>query len=153
MKNIRCSAKAIIIKGNKILMIKNIDPEGYWYLLPGGGQEHKETLIHALKRECKEEASIDIDVGDLVLIREYIGAHHEFSKWDKDVHQIEFMFICKIISKKGVKKGKKPDSYQKDVVWIDIKKLSNYRIYPEILKKIIPQLKSKKFPMYLGDIN
>jgi ADP-ribose pyrophosphatase YjhB (NUDIX family) len=153
MKNIRCSAKAIIIKGNKVLMTKNIDPWGYWYLLPGGGQNHGETLIQALKRECKEEVNVDLRVGKLLLIREYIGAHHEFKKWDKGAHQVEFMFLCEIIGRKSVKKGKTPDTYQKGVVWLDIRKLDNYRIYPRILKDIIPHLTTKKFPVYLGDVN
>jgi ADP-ribose pyrophosphatase YjhB (NUDIX family) len=153
MKRIRCSAKAIIIRGSKILMTKNIDPWGYWYLLPGGGQKHGETLIRALKRECREEASINLKAGELVLIREYIGCHHEFKKYDKDAHQIEFMFLCRIIGTARAKKGKMPDGYQKGVAWLDIRKLYKYRIYPKILKEIIPQIRKKKFPVYLGDVN
>jgi ADP-ribose pyrophosphatase YjhB (NUDIX family) len=45
---IRNSAKAIIISGDKILLTKNQDNEGYFYLFPGGGQEHGETIHNAL---------------------------------------------------------------------------------------------------------
>jgi 8-oxo-dGTP diphosphatase len=105
MKNIRISAKAVIIENRKVLMIKNIDKDGFWYLLPGGGQRHKETLIQALKRECKEEANIDITVGELLFIREYIGEHHEFREYDRDEHQIELMFSCNIVGNKSPKEG------------------------------------------------
>lgn len=48
---IRNSAKAIIIEDGKILFTKNKTENGLFYLLPGGGQEHDETLVEALKRE------------------------------------------------------------------------------------------------------
>ena len=50
----RNSAKAVILKDNKLLAIEKVDRDGQWYLLPGGGQEFGETLIDALKRECLE---------------------------------------------------------------------------------------------------
>lgn len=153
MKNIRVSTKAIIIKDNKILMIKNIDKDGFWYILPGGGQHHKETVIQALKRECKEEANIDVKVGELLFIREYIGEHHEFKEFDKDEHQIELMFSCKIINNTRAQVGKTPDIYQKGVEWVEINNLHNYRVYPKTLKEIFLNIRKKKFPIYLGDIN
>ncbi|GAJ98969.1 MutT/Nudix family protein [Geomicrobium sp. JCM 19055] len=52
---IRNSAKAIIIDDNCVLLTKNEDRDGYFYLFPGGGQEHGETLQQTLIRECREE--------------------------------------------------------------------------------------------------
>jgi len=153
VKNIRISTKAIIVENNKVLMVKNIDKNGFWYILPGGGQHHKETLIQALKRECKEETNVDIEVGELLFIREYIGEHHEFSEFDRDEHQIELIFSCKIVGSTPVQQGETPDIYQKGVEWLDIKKLAKYRIYPKILKEIFRSREGKKFPIYLGDIN
>jgi hypothetical protein len=34
------------------------------------------------------ELSVDVDVGDLVCIREYIGSNHEFETDDADVHAL-----------------------------------------------------------------
>ncbi len=153
MKNIRVSAKAIIIENEKVLMVKNIDKDGFWYMLPGGGQRHMETLVQALQRECKEEVNIDVKFGELLFIREYIGRHHEFSEFDKDEHQIELMFSCTIVGNRPARVGTTPDNYQKGVEWLEIKKLNNYRIYPKMLKEIIPNMKRVEFPIYLGDIN
>lgn len=50
--HIRNSAKAVILKDSKILLTRNIDNEGVFYLFPGGGQDHGETLTEAVKREC-----------------------------------------------------------------------------------------------------
>ncbi|MEC1177482.1 NUDIX domain-containing protein [Metasolibacillus meyeri] len=50
---IRNSAKAIIVKDEKLLAIKIQENGGTYYILPGGGQEHGENLHQALQRECK----------------------------------------------------------------------------------------------------
>ncbi|MDF2682566.1 MAG: hydrolase [Brevibacillus sp.] len=42
MKPIRNSAKAVITQNEKILLTKNRDEFGFFYLFPGGGQDHGE---------------------------------------------------------------------------------------------------------------
>ena len=86
--NIRNSAKAIIMSDNKVLLTKNVDDDGYFYLFPGGGQEHGETLHETVTRECMEEIGEQVDVGDLVHIREYIGKNHEYASFDSDFHHV-----------------------------------------------------------------
>jgi ADP-ribose pyrophosphatase YjhB (NUDIX family) len=98
MKPIRNSAKAIIIENKKILLTKNKDDFGFFYLFPGGGQEHGEELKDAVLRECLEEIGEKVVVGNLVYVREYIGKNHEFAAWDSDVHQVEFYFQCSLES-------------------------------------------------------
>ncbi|MFC8564102.1 NUDIX domain-containing protein [Peribacillus frigoritolerans] len=67
--SIRNSAKAIIICGDKVLITKNQDNEGYFYLFPCGGQEHGETIHNALIRECIEEVGKEVEIGELLHIR------------------------------------------------------------------------------------
>ncbi|WP_041605858.1 NUDIX domain-containing protein [Halothermothrix orenii] len=153
MSRIRNSAKAIIIKNNKLLCTKNKDQFGVFYLLPGGGQKSFETIEEALLRECKEEISADIIIGDLVFVREYIGKNHEFAEWDSDVHQIEYMFECKLKSDTDIKTGSTPDIYQIGVKWLDLNNLGGYRIYPSILKDIIKCDGTLSGRVYLGDVN
>lgn len=93
---IRNSAKAIVIRDNCLLAIRNLDAQGDWYILPGGGQEHGETLPQALQRECLEELGTIVQVGTLKLVREYIAQNHEFANQDSQVHQMEFMFACEV---------------------------------------------------------
>jgi 8-oxo-dGTP diphosphatase len=153
MKPIRNSAKAIIIKDGMILCTKNKDKFGIFYLLPGGGQEPQESLHETLKRECKEEISAEIVIGDIKFIREYIGKNHEFAEWDSNVHQIEFMFECKLKSDIDVQNGSVPDSMQIGVVWINIKDINEYRIYPKILRDVIREDGKFNNVVYLGDVN
>lgn len=153
MSQIRNSAKAIIIQDGKLLCTKNKDQLGIFYLLPGGGQEPFETITEALKRECKEEISADVIVKDVLFIRDYIGKHHEFSEWDSNIHQIEYMFECELCENTEIHNGEIPDSMQIGVEWLDIKELSNCRIYPSILKESINENRTLNKRIYLGDIN
>lgn len=153
MNNIRNSAKAIIIQEGRILLTQNKDNNGYFYLLPGGGQHPGESIIDALKRECMEEISAQIDVGDIIYLRDYIGKNHEFSEIDADVHQIEYMFFCNLRPDAHVENGKVPDNMQTGVEWIDIAKLKNIRIYPSILKILITPDGINRDRIYLGDEN
>lgn len=94
MGNIRNSIKAIIIKDGKLPAIKAKDSfgNGFIYFLPGGGQEHGETMHETLRRECLEEINCKVKIRDTILVREYIGKNHEFDESHKDFHQVEYMF-------------------------------------------------------------
>ena len=128
MNTIRNSVKAIIIKNGCLLTVKNIDSEGDWYLLPGGGQNLGETFEEALRRECIEEIGIEISVGRLRYIREYIGKNHEFSAHDGDAHQVEFMFECEFDDAQPPELGTNPDAYQVDIAWVPISNIHEYRL-------------------------
>ncbi|GAB2534995.1 NUDIX domain-containing protein [Gracilibacillus alcaliphilus] len=60
MVGIRNSAKAIILHNQHSLAVKKQDNEGFYYLLPGGGQEHGENLHQALARECIEVINAEL---------------------------------------------------------------------------------------------
>jgi 8-oxo-dGTP pyrophosphatase MutT (NUDIX family) len=58
---IRNAARAVIFDfENKIALMK--DGKHLFYKLPGGGVEEGEDIIEALRRECLEEAGVEIDV-------------------------------------------------------------------------------------------
>ncbi|MGG4047063.1 NUDIX domain-containing protein [Paenibacillus favisporus] len=134
MKPIRNSAKAIIIQQGKLLLTKNKDNDGFFYLFPGGGQEHGEVLKETLKRECIEELGVQVEVQDLVYVREYIGKNHEFAAWDYDVHQVEFYFVCSLAQEAPAQMdGTQPDQDQIGVEWVDIRQLDHIRLYPKAL--------------------
>lgn len=153
--NIRNSAKAIIIDGEKVLLTKNQDDDGYFYLFPGGGQEHGETLHEALKRECIEELGHQVDIEELLHIREYIGRNHEHKSFDAHVHQVEFYFACKLVSETNrIMEPTNPDNDQVGIEWLKISDLENYRFYPKKIREhIVKYFNSEKSKVYLGDTN
>ena len=152
MNAIRNSAKAIIIRNEYLLTVKNYDAAGEWYLLPGGGQNLGETLEEALRRECIEEIGIAISVGRLRYIREYIDKNHEFSAHDGDAHQVEFMFECDFDDTQQLELGTNPDAYQVDIAWLPINEIHKYRIYPKLLRDLLLS-EVDNDDTYLGDVN
>ena len=149
MNNIRISVKAIILSDNNILLTKNEDEEGYFYLYPGGGQEHGETMHDTLKRECIEELGKEVEIGPLLHIREYIGKNHERAAFDSHFHQVEHYFTC-TIKKDRPRPPTNPDSHQVGIEWIPLNELPNCRVYP---KNLTQHINKQTAPTYLGDIN
>lgn len=152
---IRNSVKAVIIKKDKILLTKNKDAEGIFYLCPGGGQEFGETFFEALQRECLEEIGQNVEIGDLLFIREYIGKNHEFASSDFNVHQIEFYFACQLSKRQNSSsQPTHPDFDQVGMEWRSIHDLFNVRLYPKNMRQqLIDYANEKKASIYLGDIN
>lgn len=73
-KQPRSRVAALIEKDGKYLLIKeHIETRGgQFWLTPGGGIEYGETMEIALKREVKEETGIDISVGKLFSVKDWI---------------------------------------------------------------------------------
>ena len=91
---VRPSARAIIIKDNKIYMVHSLLYD--YYKFPGGGIEKNESNIAALIRETAEEAGLKV-IEDS--IEEY-GYVHRIQKSDhKDVSmfiQDNYYYLCDV---------------------------------------------------------
>jgi 8-oxo-dGTP diphosphatase len=158
LRPIRNSARAIIINGSQVLLTKNKDFLGEFYMFPGGGQDKGETLSDTVIRECMEEAGVQVIPEDMVCIREYIGSNHEFAQWDRDFHQVEFYFLCKPIMDEAVSitelVPKNPDEDQIGAEWVELGNLKNIRIYPKTLAHLLRDHGVDGLPsFYIGDVN
>ncbi len=63
----RVSIRGIIIEGNEVYTVfrrkfNNDESVKEYYVIPGGGVESNETIQETLKRELKEELSIDVEI-------------------------------------------------------------------------------------------
>lgn len=147
---VRNSVKALIWRDGKLLAVR-IAPEGKpFYVLPGGGQELAETFHDALRRECREELGAEIEIGELVLIREYIGRNHEFAAEHYDYHQAEFMFQCTLLTPPGSHPQYNPDTYQEGYFWVSP---DDPDLFPHILAKCFDKNGKRICDFYLGDVN
>jgi hypothetical protein len=45
MSRVRLSAKAIIIQDGRLLIVRNRDSSGDWYMLPGGGDANEKSVF------------------------------------------------------------------------------------------------------------
>jgi 8-oxo-dGTP diphosphatase len=62
--------EGIYVKGGRILLFKRkVEPfNGFWHAV-GGQVEENESLSSALKREYKEETTLDVQVGEVLGVR------------------------------------------------------------------------------------
>lgn len=149
---VRPSVKALILRDDRLLVTDNGDRTGLFHLLPGGGQHFGESLVEALRRECLEEVGLDVEVGELVGVRDYIGAHHEFAAWDAHYQQLELIFEARIAPGAEPGAGSLVDSFQTGVRWLPLSELDAAPLYPAALKTWL-RLDADRRPVYLGDVN
>ncbi|MEY4531854.1 MAG: hypothetical protein RLZZ156_2575 [Deinococcota bacterium] len=146
----RVSAKAIIIRNQHLLVIVNHNQNGEWFCLPGGGQEKQESLPEALKRECFEEIGVQVQVGSLWFVRDYISKNHEFAASNPEFCAVELMFECWLEHDAEPRSGSNPDDLQIGVRWIPLIGLEQQALYPKALTRA---LQGAERGIYLGDVN
>lgn len=115
---------------NKILLFQVNNKK--FYMLIGGKINELETSIDAIKREIKEE--INLEVGNIEFVclsEEFVNAkgfnNHQINVIYKGIYNDEIK-DAKFIGLEG-------DWCHYE--WIDINKLDNYEIYPNIVKDIV----------------
>jgi len=150
MPHVRVAAKAIVMRDGRLLVTRNVNDTGSFFLLPGGGQEHGESLPVALRREFMEEVGVPVDVHDLVLVRDYIAHNHEFAR-DSDVHQLELFFRCTLQVDTLPSNGPHPDIWQTGVEWLDLTGPDAARLYPFVLQSWLLETDTHR-PIYIGDV-
>ncbi|MFB3894976.1 MAG: NUDIX domain-containing protein [bacterium] len=136
---IRIRIAVIIIQDRKILLVKHHKYEKEYWLLPGGGLEHGETIEFCAKRELKEEANLEIELGDLVLVNESIPP-------DKHRHVLNLCYWAKLIGGE-IKVGK--DGVLVDAQFVPIDQIPGLKMYPNIKKELIAVINQQ----YQGNIS
>ncbi|WP_425529159.1 NUDIX hydrolase [Leptospira levettii] len=89
-KSMRVRVAALIQdpKGKILLVQQQKKQSGYW-LLPGGGIEFGESGEEALKRELREELSLEVSHTEFLLLNESIDPN-------KKRHLIQIVFLTKV---------------------------------------------------------
>ncbi len=142
MREIRTSAKAVVVRDGRLLALRLRDADGVFYILPGGGQEPGESLRDAVRREVAEETGIDVRPGELLFVIE--GPKGE------SFHRIDLVFECEYI---GQSRGVEPhaDTNQEGVEWLDVASLYSAPLYPSRLRAAITEhCAGRRREVYLG---
>lgn len=114
---------AVIIKDNKILLIRRIKEGQEYFVFPGGGIEENEPVEDAIIREVREELSLDAKIDKLLFQIENRG-------------QQELYFLIKEFSGNlelgGPEKERMNKNNQYYPEWIDLDKIPDLtNLYPE----------------------
>ncbi len=148
---IRNSAKAIIIENGRVLCNKNQNERGVYYNLPGGGQDYQENLREAVARECFEEAGVQIEVGELLLVGDYIARREQGDPRDP-IHQVEFYFAGQLEEGETPRLGAGADNHQIGVEWVALDRLPGISFFPEKVKRYLVHGGPGKSSTYLGEL-
>ena len=125
----RVGARAVIFDGNYVYTMFRRKNGKEYYVLPGGKVEDNETLEETVKRELKEEFSVDIKVMN------YLGSN-EFEA------SINHFFYCEIINGTPILGGeeleKNNENNYYEIRKININDIDKYNIYAKemIIKAI-----------------
>ena len=141
-RQIRPSAKALIIREGKMLAIRLRDGDEVFHIMPGGGQEPGEPLPDAVAREVAEELGVRVRVGDLAFVIE--GTEGEA------FHRVDLVFQCDYLgaAENTILHG---DTNQVGYDWLDIATLNRSTLYPSKLRRPIMNLYAgKPYARYLG---
>lgn len=129
---VRTAARAVIIKEEHLLVLRRKGIQGEFYVLPGGGQQHGESIQETLLREVFEEVSLKVEIEEMLFINEFIAKRDSlFPEKEPDVHQIDFTFLCNITSDNEAKVGDTPDVDQVGIAWIPLNDINDYHMHPE----------------------
>jgi len=150
MKMIRHANRAVIIRDGRLLAIKMCDRSGIFYVLPGGGQLHGETMSDGLRLE---EINLEVTVQKLLYVREYIGRNHKFSRNHRNFHQVETVFLCSIPDGLEPTPGNETDRKQIGIEWLVVDRLDRIRFLPPDAIPFIRGENQMGQSLYLGDIN
>ena len=141
-RNIRTSAKALVIKDGCMLTVRIDDHGDVFYIMPGGGQNPGELLPDACEREVAEETGLEVKAKDAVFIIE--GSEGE------PFHRVDVVFLCDYIGKS--EKDHHGDNNQAGIEWLKIDTLNNAPLFPSKLRRPIMNLyEGKEYPVYLGN--
>lgn len=120
---------ATVFRNDQVLLIRRGNPPLYGdWSLPGGRVKEGEDLKKALRREVREECSIDIKVGDLITEFEYI------EKDGRDrvkYHYVVFDFKAQYVSGKLVRA-----SDALEVRWVPLEQLKEFDLTDKVREVI-----------------
>lgn len=150
-KTHRASGRAVVIKEDKILLMKY--KNGQYYNFPGGGVNEGETLAECAKREVLEESGITVVVNNMLFTLEVETKRYGLSG---DPH-ISVFFSCTVDENKPTTIPIEPDSSPDDpsifsvAEWVPINKLKDINFLPYIPENIIEYVNSGIFsPAFLS---
>ena len=123
---------AVIVKGNKVLLIKRAgDPGRGLWSIPGGLVELGEKIKDAVRREVKEETGLDVRVGEIADVTEIITRDEE--------GKVKYHFVIVDFFAEVLRGELKPSSDALEAKWVEFKDLRKYRL-TETVERLFKKL-------------
>ena len=132
MANPRATALTLITHQGRILLLRMIE-NGYTYWAPpGGGLRPGETLPAAAAREAREETGIEVRVGAL----QYV---HDFINPDDGCHKVEVYFRACAVGDTTPVLSPDCDPRIREARWFTWDEVRTLTTFPLTLAQMLPQ--------------
>lgn len=139
----------IVIKDNKLLLVKHRRRGLSYWAFPGGAVEEFETLPDALTRELREETGFEVEPGRLVYIVE------TFNPRGQSTHTLNMFYLAEVVNQAETVIERHGNGEHLDVAeFIPLDELADVELYPEIAD-VVKQSIGTGFPVeaqYLGNL-
>lgn len=134
-------ASSVVIKDDKILLMKQTYIGEEFYNIPGGSVEEGETIEEACAREVYEEFNINVSVNKLIYLID-------------SPRRLNFVFECDYLDGEiklgGPEKERMNDKDMYEVCWLDLKNLENINLKPlETKTAVLKYLEDRNLPVFL----
>ncbi len=124
--SVRVRVSGLCCQGDQVLLInhRNVGPDVDFWAPPGGGVHFGESVREALQREFREETGLDIQVGDLLFVNEFIGL---------PLHAVELFFLVQRTSG-NLQTGTDPEMQRQLIADVRFLSFSAINLIPEAQK-------------------
>lgn len=132
MQTIRIRVAGILLKNDKILLVRHEKNGKSYWLLPGGGIEFGESAEEALIREFQEEVGLAIKIGKLVLVHDSIPPNRHRQVLNLYFTSSSEMFDIHVT----------PDSVLRDAAFYPLSEFRQMMVNPDVKQEILDGIQS-----------
>lgn len=134
-----------------VLLVEHegIHGETPFWTPPGGGLDFGEALPEALRREVREETGLEVEVGPLRYVLDFVRP---------PLHAVSFYFACRPVGG-ALRPGADPELGERQLIrgarYVPFEELPGLEVYPEGLGERLPRDAGAGFPLgtvYLGTL-
>ena len=136
---IRVRVGLFICQNEKILLARHVKDSREYFMLPGGGVRHGETMVAALKREMKEEGGVSVEGLRLQALCESIEP-------EGGRHIVHVVFRGERIE--GEPRSTGLDHRVAEVLWSPLGTFFNLPFYPDIKDYLLEAAERPVGPLY-----
>ncbi len=139
----RCRPALVLIENNHLLVMKYQYGDHFIYNLPGGNPDPGELLSETIARECMEELSVDVEVGEMLLMGQVSGSEQR----DDVLH---ILFEGELLA--GIPELQVGETSAMEVLWMPIDQIAQVTMYPNVGENLLDLLLTQQKGKYIGTI-
>ncbi len=126
MPSPRLAVRAIILRGDRLLLVNAWKGKTHLWTCPGGGVEVHQSLPEALAREVREETGLAVAVGEPCLVNEFHDPGGTF-------HQVDIYFRCTVTGGDPDGDWTDPEGIVTHRVWVTREEMARLTVKPDSL--------------------